>query len=148
MEHFDSEMAKRVWQRVQAGSDLPISECSAEKFVARELAESQMCLRLSKQLRGQDSRALQKMALDDKGHRALLQGICCMTGRTQLPAVPIQDTGTISQRLKRCYGRKLQLATEYEKHASEPQFGNVYQKLADREYEHCRTLLAIIGKYG
>lgn len=148
MEQFDKEKARRVWQRVQAVGVVTEPELGVQALAGRESAESNTYIRLSRQLKGKDSQVLRQIAMEDRRHSEVLKGICRMTN--DMPPVktpPFPDSGNISQRLQLCYGRKLQLAAEYEKRAAHPRFGNIFEHMAQQEYAHCRTLLSLIGKY-
>ena len=148
MEEFDREKARRVWQRVQAGGTVAEPELGVQALAGREAAESNAYIRLSRQLKGKDSQLLRQIAMEDRRHSEVLKGICRMTdGLPPVKTPPFPESGNISQRLQLMYGRKLQLAAEYEKRAGHPRFGNIFEHLAQQEYAHCRMLLSLIGKY-
>lgn len=148
MEQFDREKAKRVWQRVQSSGPMPEFTMSEAALAASEMGESALYIRLSQRMRGSDSQILRKIAMEDRQHAGILQGICRMKGMGNIkkPGNMVQ-TGPLAQQLRLCYGRKMQLAAEYEKRITDGQFGNVFAKLAEAERSHCRSLLMLIGKY-
>ena len=147
MEQFDKEKARRVWQRVQATNQPPTPEQDLASLAAAEQAESGFCMQLAKGMQGQDSRFLRQMAMEDGQQGQMLRGICRMTGRPYPQKVPpLQTKGNLLQQLHLCYGRKMQMAAEYEKRGNDPQFGHIFQRLSQQEQAHCRTLLAILGK--
>lgn len=148
MEQFDSETFKRVWARVQAGTAPAAVQSDVAILAAREAAESAVYLRLSRFLQGHDREILRRIAIEDKGHWGILRGILRMTAeaKPQTPP-PLRESGPIGHQLRLCYGRKQQMVAEYEKRIADPQFGRIFQKLADAENTHCQALLILIGKY-
>ncbi len=148
MEQFDREKAKRVWQRVQAGSPMKEVAMSEGALAAAEMGESALYIKLSQRMRGGDSQVLRKIAMEDRQHAGILRGICRMNGGENIPKPGnVLQTGSLGQQLRVCYGRKMQIAAEYEKRMEDGQFGNVFAKLAENERSHCRSLLMLIGKY-
>ena len=148
MEQFDSEKARRVWSRVQAGALPESPHCDVQALAVREAAENGAYIRLSQSVYGRDRALLRKIAMEDKAHWEILRGILRMTAETKpKPAPPAADSGSVGRRLRLCYGRKMQMVAEYEKRVSDPQFGRIFQKLAEQEAAHCQALLTMIGKY-
>lgn len=155
MKQFDQEQVRRIWQRVQSGAAYepaaaPVSKADSgmnlRELIACELAEKENFLYLSKGFHGNNAAVLRQMAKQTQAHAAILRGICTMT-ENEPPMVRIPKSFSLSMGvlLRRCYGQTLQMLSEYEKRTSDPQFGSVFQKLAEHKQNHCRILLALLG---
>ena len=146
METIDPKKAARVWQRVQAESPAPHPEQGLLELIAQEWTDATTYLQLSRRFQGKDSATLRKMFEEEQSHSACLKGIYTLiTGRrpaVQVPPVTINDVENI---LRRCYGREMQCLARYEQKATDPEYGQVYARLADQEREHCRLVLELLG---
>ena len=146
MQTIDPVKAAKVWQRVH-----PEGEGSREQgllaLIAQEWTDAATYLQLSRQIQGKDSALLRKMYEQELSHTACLKGIyTLLTGtRPSVRAVPAErEEPEIT--LRRCYGREMQCLARYEARTSDPEFGQVFSRLADQEREHCRLLLEILGR--
>lgn len=145
MEQFDTAMEDRVWQRVHAEQPSK-PEQSLQSLAAAELAEAAAHLMLSRQLQGKEKAILRKIYEEDQSHAACLKGIHYFTFDTPLavrPIPPAPESPVIA--LRKAYGRKLRALRQYESHFNDPEYGAVYQSLAQQEREHCRLILELIG---
>ena len=75
-----------------------------------------------------------------------LKGIVALTAG-QNPTIGISPSQISSQNatLRHCYGQELRLFTEYEKRRNDPEYGPVFERLANRGQDHCLALLELIG---
>jgi len=146
MDHYDQEIAARVWQRVRSGS---VQETAPELLAAigEELTETALYQKLSRHFNRQQNALLRQIAQDDRSHAACLTGIYTMlTGTRPKPMLPPIPRTTPDIHLRRCYGRKLQSAVRYEAKASDPEYGSVFSRLAAQERTHCRLILELLGQ--
>ena len=145
MEQFDTVMEDRVWQRIH-GDKPPRPEQSLQALAAAELSEAAAHLMLSRQLQGREKAILRKIYEEDQSHAASLKGIHYFTFDTPLavrPIPPAPDAPIIA--LRKAYGRKLRTLKQYEGRFDDPEYGAVYQTLAQQEREHCRLILELVG---
>ena len=119
----------------QLGELILASQGAAENY--RDLARC---------FQGWQREALQTLAREARAQRACLAGIRhLVTGEDgKVPAVQ-PDTGPIPIRLKKAYLRAMRLLTACDAHTAEAEYGPVFQRLAQRQQDHCRKLLEIIG---
>ena len=145
METIDPVMAANVWQRVRP--DTPDREKGLLALIAQEWTDAATYLQLSRRLQGKDSALLRKMYQQEQAHTACLKGIYTLITGTHptIRAVPAshEDPDTV---LRRCYGREMQCLAQYEARSADPEYGQVFARLADQEREHCHMLLEIIGR--
>ena len=147
MEKIDPTKAARVWQRVQ-GSVTQINNLEQElqDFISHEWTDAATYLILSRRFQGRERMTLQKIYEQEQAHTACLKGIYTLiTGRhPTVKAVqpPKEDT---AQTLRRCYGREMQCLAQYEAHSADPDYGQVFTRLAQQEREHCRIVLELLG---
>lgn len=146
METIDPKKAARVWQRVQAESAAPHPEQGLLELIAQEWTDATTYLHLSRRFQGKDSAALRKMFEEEQSHTACLKGIYTLiTGKRPTVQVLPPPQGDPENILRRCYGREMQCLARYEQKASDPEYGQVYARLAEQEREHCRLVLELLG---
>ena len=146
METIDKQKAARVWERVQGRpvrdpGDLPA-------LIAGEWSDAAIYLQLSRRFQGKESAALRRLYEQEQSHAACLKGIYTLLTGTQ-PAVPTVTPAleNTEAALRRCYGREMQSLAAYEARSADPEYGQVFARLAQQEREHCHTLLTIIGSH-
>ncbi len=145
MERFDTQTEERVWQRVH-GQQPPQLEQSIQALAAAELSEAAAHLMLSRQLQGKEKAILRKIYEEDHAHAACLKGIHYFTFDTPLairPVPPAPEAPVIA--LRKSYARKLRALRQYESRCDDPEYGAVYQALAQQERTHCRLILELVG---
>ena len=144
MQSIDNAKAARVWQRVQE-SGHP-KEDGLLAMIAQEWTDAATYLQLSRRLQGKQSATLRAMYEQEQSHTACLKGLYTLiTGtRPAVKALPVtaDDTETI---LRQCYGREMQCLARYEQRSTDPEYGQIFSRLAAQEREHCRMLLEILG---
>ena len=146
MDTIDKQKAAQVWQRV-TGNNHPAQDTQTLlALITEEWADASTYLQLSRQFQGQDSGILRKLSQQEQAHTACLKGIYTLiTGSA--PKVrtigPLQEPPM--QVLRKCYGREMHCLAQYEARTNDPEYGQVFGKLADQEREHCRLILELIG---
>ncbi len=146
MEIIDKAKAARVWQRVQgAAAENPTH--GLQGLIAEEWADAAIYLSLSRRVQGNTAAILRKIGQEEQSHMACLKGIYALqgTGRPDIPAPPPVDKAPISVILRRCYGREMRCLAQYEARANDPEYGQVYARMAQQEREHCRLVLELLG---
>ncbi len=146
MDTYNPEMAARVWQRVQAGPEPAQDAQWLLGLIAQERADAATYLHLSHRTQGKISAMLHQMFQQEQAHVACLKGIYTLMTGTH-PAVqattPTQEP--VSVILRRCYGREMRCLAQYEAHSADPEYGQVFSRLALQEQEHCRMVLELLG---
>ena len=146
METFDKAKAARVWQRVQ-GDTATNPARGLQGLIAEEWADAAIYLSLSKRVQGNAANILRKIGQEEQAHMACLKGIYTLqgTGRPDIPAPPPVDRAPVSVMLRRCYGREMRCLAQYESRANDPEYGQIYARMAQQEREHCRQILELLG---
>ena len=146
METFDKAKAARVWQRVQ-GDTATTPARGLQGLIAEEWADAAIYLSLSKRVQGNAANILRKIGQEEQAHMACLKGIYTLqgTGRPDIPAPPPVDRAPVSVMLRRCYGREMRCLAQYESRANDPEYGQIYARMAQQEREHCRQILELLG---
>lgn len=149
---YDTRKEARVWQRVQnekmetnpmlQGEHLPA-------LIMEQLQLSAVYLQLSRLLQGKDGAEFVRLAREARTQAVCIKGILILiTGEApQISAAPVQIV-TMDAMLRSCYGKELRLMKIYENRSTEPEYGPVFGRLAQRGQDHCCTLLEMIGKTG
>ncbi len=146
MEVYDKAKAARVWQRVQ-GETAANPTQGLQGLIAEEWADAAVYLSLSRRVQGNQSAILKKMGQEEQAHMACLKGIYTLqgSGRPDIPSPPPLDKTPVSVMLRRCYGREMRCLAQYESRASDPEYGQVFARMAQQEREHCRQILELLG---
>ena len=147
METIDRQTAARVWQRVTAGTRMP--QWSIEELhelISQEWVNAATYLQLSRQVQGSHSATLRRLFQQEQSHAACLKGICnLITGTVptvHAPKLPQEPVETV---LRRCYGQQMRCLARYEAKSADPEYGQVFARLAEQERQHCHMLLEILG---
>ena len=146
METYDKAKAARVWQRVQ-GENAANPTQGLTGMIAEELSDSAIYQALSRRIPGNAGAVLRKLAQEELSHAACLKGIYTLqgTGRPSLPPPPPVDNAPVQMLLRRCYGREMRCLAQYESRSGDPEYGQIYARMAQQEREHCRQILEILG---
>ena len=147
MENYDPEVAARVWQRVQ-GKILQDEDLNGlPAIIVGEWQDAATYLRLSRQFKGKETNILRKMFEEEQSHAACLKGIYTLQGqgRPDIPSPPTVDNAPVGLLLRRCYGREMRCLAQYEARVNDPEYGQVFARMAGQEREHCRLVLELLG---
>lgn len=146
METYDKAKAARVWQRVQ-GEVAANPTQGLQGLIAEEWADAALYLSLSRRVQGNAGAILRKMGQEEQAHMACLKGIYTLqgTGRPDIPSPPPVDKAPVAMLLRRCYGREMRCLAHYEARASDPEYGQIFARMAQQEREHCRQILELLG---
>ena len=143
MEHIDTALEQRVWQRVHAEEQAT----GLQTLAAGEQTAAAVYLMLSKMLQGPEKAILRQLFERERSHSRWLNGIHLLqTGQrlTARAAPPENDRPEVA--LRKCYARTLQAIRTYEQRQNDPEFGHVFRELTRQEQEHCRMILDILGR--
>lgn len=146
MEKIDTEKARQVWQRVQSTAPGTAREQGLGELIAQEWTAAATYLLLSRQLQGRAAGVLRTVHQQEMANVACLKGIyTLLTGsRPAIRAVPpAPEAPEIA--LRHCYGQEMQSLARYESRSTDPEFGQVFARLAAQKREHCRLVLEILG---
>ena len=116
-------------------------------MIAEEWSDAAIYLSLSRRTQGAQSALLKKMGQEEQAHMACLKGIYTLhgAGRPDIPAPPPLDKASVGTLLRRCYGREMRCLALYEARAGDPEYGQVFARMAQQEREHCRQILELLG---
>ncbi len=147
METYNSEKAARVWQRVHESTSPLDNAGQLPALIIGEWTDAVTYLQLSRRYQGREAQLLRRLFEEEQSHAACLKGIYTLLTGEQVnhpsPPPPQEPTEVI---LRRCYGREMQCLAAYEQRTSSPEYGPVFKRLAQQEWEHCRTILELLGK--
>lgn len=146
MEERNSYQEQEVWQRVfapprnSAGEDL-----RRLQLEAMELAAAYR--HLSGTMAGRSREKVRGLYRGAKDNVACLQGLGRLSGagsgKTKTMPVPNMAAEKL---LELCYHKTRRTMTEYTARSMEPEFGEVFRKMAQREGEHCVVLAELLGE--
>jgi len=146
MEVFDPAKAAGVWSRVQGNAVQNRPEEGLLDLIAREAEDAEIYLQLSRRFQGKAGTMLRKMSEQEQAHAACLRGIYTLTtGKRAGTITPRLTPDTPENILRRCYGREMRCLARYEQRVSDPEYGQVFRRLAEQERDHCRMILELLG---
>lgn len=136
----------QVWQRVKEPAALFDPE-SLKGLIALQWQEAATYLYLSRRLGGREGTQLHNLFTQCQSHTACLKGIYTLaTGKHySAKSLPPQEE-PVEVTLRRCYGNKMRCLAEYEARGADPEYGQVFLRLAQQEREACSQILEIIGR--
>lgn len=145
MEHYDSQMAARVWQRVQIGSAPEDPTADILLFLQEELTELSRYHQLSGTL-GSASKLLPQLIKSTQQCTATLRGICLLLANTspEVKPFPLPKELPVSA-LRRSYGATLRRISRYEHWSSHSEYGPGFLKLTELSRQRCQHLLQLLG---
>ena len=138
MEHYDSEKAARVWQRVRGeevreGLPLPAGE---EQLAALYRVLGQL---VPGPVPGQ-------LEQECRNHAATVRGIWSLAGTPRPPVQQAQPGKTTAPALLgTCYSRTLRAIGEYERFSDHPEYGCAFRILAEQKRQQACRLLGLLG---
>ena len=146
MSAYDPKKAAEVWKRVQSPFEAAPGPADLLAMITEERLDAVTYLHLSRFFRGSSGALLRRMSQQEQAHATCLTGIyTLLTGerpKIRTLAVPKQAPQVL---LRQCYGREMRALARYQERASDPEYGQVFARLANREQEHCQTLLLLLG---
>lgn len=146
METIDPAKAARVWQRVRSEAPAEHPEQGLLELIAQEWNDAATYLQLSRRFQGKDSATLRRMYEEEQAHAACLKGIYTLIAgkRPTVRTVPPTQEDP-EQILRKCYGREMQCLVRYEQRSEDPEYGQVFARLAEQERGHCCLVLELLG---
>lgn len=147
MENYDKAKAARVWQRVQGAATANPTQ-GLPGMIAEEFADAAVYLSLSRRVQGSAANTLKKLSQEEQTHAACLKGMYTLQGqgRPDIPTPPSVENAPVGLLLRRCYGREMRCVAQYEARADDPEYGQVFARMASQEREHCRQILELLGR--
>lgn len=148
MERIDPNMEAEVWQRVMGQREQPVREDIRPLLLSAMEAVSAY-RHLSGMLTGKGKERMKGLHQGAMASVSCLKGIQAMSGggSGKLTAMPIPKE-PVRKTLEKSYHRTRHLMAEYTGRSLDPEFGVLYQRMADREREHGVVLAEILGELG
>ena len=135
-----------VWQRVMGqGKQAPLRDL--EEMLREAAALASVYRWAAGKLTGRGKALAQKLLEGEQANAACLRGIGQLCGRVQ-ETVTVWEPGGKGARglLQNCYHRTRRCQAEYTARSLEPEFGEVYRRMAERAGEHCALLAELLGR--
>lgn len=145
MEHYDSQMAARVWQRVQnTQTETPVADISL--LLQEEAADLSRYRQLQNTLGSTSKPLLQQLMRKTQQCISILRGIAYLLTDT-VPAIkpyPLPKELPVSS-LRHAYGATLRRINLYGGWQDHPEYGPGFQTLHALSAERCSLLLQLLG---
>ncbi len=116
------------------------------RLIEEENTDAAIYLQLSRILQDSHKEILHTMYQQELAHAACLGGIYTLiTGSRPHVSTPPIQVESLEKMLRRCYGREMRRLAQYERKASDPEYGKIFAKLVLQEQEHCRIILQLLS---
>ena len=146
MEHYDSQMAARVWQRVQGGREAADPTSDILTLLQEESTDLSRYRQLAA-MRGLTAKP-ELSLLTEKTQQcvSILQGIWFLLTDKHPKATPspLPKELPVSS-LRRCYGGTLQRISRYGALSQHPEYAPGFLLLEQLSHERCQLLLQLLG---
>ncbi len=145
MEHYDSQLAQRVWQRVQNRQpDAPETELSS--LLQAEAADLSRYQQLQSAMNSAQKLLLQQLVRQTRQCISILRGIAFLLTEEipEIKAFPLPKE-LPSSSLRRLYGSTLQRILLYQNREQHPEYGPGFQRLRALSEDRCALLLQLLG---
>lgn len=147
MENLDRNTEQQVWKRVFAQPQIQSEREDLRLLVLYAMELSAGYRRLAGILTGRDKERLRHLWEGEEANIACLRGIHRLSGGTEEMVKPLSAPNEPARKaLEKSYHRTRRALTEYTARLADSEFGMVFQKMADRERDHCAILAELLGK--
>lgn len=144
MNPYDSQMAARVWQRVQAKQEPADLLPEVLLLLAEETQDAALYHRLSKNTSKGKAAILENLLHFSRQSLSILRGIHYLLTDSYPAAVPAQShISSVSLRL--CYGDTLRRSIRYGQLCSHSEYTSAFAQLETLSRQRCVLLLQLIG---
>ena len=152
MKEMDTQKEIRVWQRVKNEARTVSSPqvCdNLQTLIMEQMQVAAAYLQLSHRTVSVEATALMRLARQSRAQTACLKGLNILITEkgSEAQIIPAQK-GTVEALLRWCYGQELRLIKSYENHRMDPEYGPVFERMAQRSREHCCLVLELMGGLG
>lgn len=144
MEQYDSQMAARVWQRVQNISTAPDLPSVLLPLLKEETEDSALYRHLANGQNKENAAIGRKLMMISQSCVHILRGIYDLTTGTFPEPLPVQAVQTASP-LRHCYRRSLQRGIQYSQQRSHTEYGCAFGHLEELTKQRCILLLQWIS---
>ncbi len=146
MEHYDSQMAARVWQRVQGGNAAENPTADLLSSLQEELTELSRYRQIAGTLGSASKPGLQQLIHMTQQCISILRGIYSLLTDTapEVKPFPLPKELPVSA-LRRSYGSTLRRSARYDQWSSHSEYGCAFSEMAALSQKRCCLLLQLIG---
>ena len=140
----DGNMENRVWQRILAGPGESGEDLRPLIYTAVENAMEYY--HLLQRSSGQNKESLQQLYRRAKMNVNCLRGLQSLRFGPAGKGNPMPGSGdSMGMTLQRCYHRTRRAMQEYTARSAEPEYGAVFQVMAERERENAALIAELLG---
>lgn len=144
MEHYDSNMAARVWQRVQGTQESGNLAGEVLLLLAEETEDAWRYRQLSKNQNKEKAATLAKLSDSSRQCVHTLRGIHYLLAGAY-PETVRRSTAPSPAPLQSCYGNTLRRNARYSQWSSHSEYGPAFAQMAVLSQQRCCLLLQLMG---
>lgn len=147
MEHYDSQMAARVWQRVQSRDTDSATAPDILELLQAESTDLGRYRQLSNQHAPAGKPELPVLIAKTQQCIGVLRGIWFLLtdAHPEVIPSPLPKELPVST-LRRCYGGTLQRISHYDQWVRHPEYAPGFLLLSQLSRERCQLLLQLLGR--
>lgn len=145
MEQFDKTGEQQVWQRVFARQE-EVMENDLRGLLMGAMEQAAAYRYLAGVLTGKKAERAKRLYESQQAAVACLKGLVMLSGRPgAMPKGAGPSKEPAGKLLEKCYHRSRRAMAEYLSRSAEPEFGQVFRALADREGVRCVLIAEVLG---
>lgn len=146
MEKFEEE---QVWRRVLGNEEESPEGMDLRALLLSAMEAAAAYRQLSELVAGKQKERVRRLYEGEQANIACLRGMHRLSSGTVMKPKAMRVAGEPAAKLlEKCYHRTKQAMTEYTARTVDREFGAVFQKMADREREHCVLITELLGELG
>ena len=144
MNPYDSQMAARVWQRVQTNQEPADLSGEVLLLLSEEAEDTALYHRLLKNAGKGKSGILENLSRSSQQSLSILRGIYYLITGSYPTPVPTQVSVSPAS-LRLCYGSTLRRSSRYGQWCSHHEYASAFAQLETLARQRCVSLLQLIG---
>lgn len=146
MDQIDQDIEQKVWQRVLAQPQARSGREDLRSLMLAALETAEIYRLLAGMLTGKARERVNGLWEGEQANAACLRGMQRLSGGTAEKGAALRLPKESARRLlEKSYHRTRRAMTEYTSYLADPEFGVVFQQMADRERAHCAVIAQLLG---
>lgn len=146
MENIDQSTEQQVWQRVFAKPQTQFGREDLRMLMLSAMETASAYRLLAGTLTGKAKERVKRLWEGEQANIACLRGMQLLSGGTEeAPKMLNAPNEPVKKILEKSYHRTRRAMMEYTARLADPEFGAVFQTMANRAQAHCASIAELMG---
>jgi hypothetical protein len=143
---MEQNREQQVWQRVLREPEPPRAP-DLQGLILESTSLAGIYRRAAEKLTGREKQLARQMLELEQGNLARLRGIGVLAGQSREVLKQWEPVSVFGPPLlMKCYHRGLRCRAEYAARCLDPEYGEIYRELADRQGRQCGMIAELLGR--